>query len=396
MGKPGLHLTAVCEICKSTFRQARIDQIYCSSKCGGIAWRNRNEARIGTRTGVLPPRCRQCLSIFKRERRGQFYCSKTCCEKSYRERLKKRSKYGKGKSWASGTIKVDRAACVKCGNKFYCPPVRRRRSVSGDVFCSEKCRALVIAEKIKRNRPVLVCSWCGIEFTIPQCLRGRRKFCRDECRRAAKSAKPKACKQCGKMYVGPNQNYCSMACYGLSNTKSIKAKDKQCVCETCGKKFTGSSYDALKGMSRFCGRRCFAAYRSKTASASHSYAKGGRRTDLDGLYVRSSWEANYARYLNLRVSRGEISGWSYESDTFEFHKYKRGVRFYTPDFKVVLINGEIEYHEVKGYMDGRSATKLKRMVKHYPEVKVVLICKEEYWAIELSHSADIKLWERKK
>src|SRR5215471_1288173 len=61
---------------------------------------------------------------------------------------------------------------------------------------------------------------------------------------------------------------------------------------------------------------------------------GGRRKDLDDRYFRSSWEANYARYLNFLKSRGEIHDWQYESNTFWFHKIKRGTRSYTPDFKV--------------------------------------------------------------
>lgn len=86
----------------------------------------------------------------------------------------------------------------------------------------------------------------------------------------------------------------------------------------------------------------------------------GTREDL-GIYVRSRWEANYARYLNWLKSLGEIRDWKYEPDTFEFADIKRGTRFYTPDFKITEKNGETVYHEVKGWLDQRSATKLKRM-----------------------------------
>src|SRR3990167_6016438 len=62
--------------------------------------------------------------------------------------------------------------------------------------------------------------------------------------------------------------------------------------------------------------------------------------------------------------------WDYECKTFWFEKIKRGVRSYTPDF---YLKSENEYHEVKGWMDTRSITKLKRMKKYYPEVKMVVI-----------------------
>ena len=109
----------------------------------------------------------------------------------------------------------------------------------------------------------------------------------------------------------------------------------------------------------------------------HPNSHGGRRDDLGGLYVRSSWEANYARYLSFLVSNGEILGWEYEPDTFEF-PVKRGNIAYTPDFKIINSDGSVEYHEVKGYMDKDSAVKLKRMEKYYPTIKVVVIGKDEY------------------
>jgi hypothetical protein len=100
--------------------------------------------------------------------------------------------------------------------------------------------------------------------------------------------------------------------------------------------------------------------------------KQGFREDI-GIYVRSEWEAVYARYLNFLIKNKEIKSWEYEPKTFWFENIRRGVRSYTPDFLIINNNGSEEYHEVKGYMDSRSATKLKRMKKYYPEIKMVLI-----------------------
>jgi hypothetical protein len=121
--------------------------------------------------------------------------------------------------------------------------------------------------------------------------------------------------------------------------------------------------------------------------------RGGRRDDLGGQYFRSSWEANWARYLNWLKSIGEIRSWEFESKTFEFKGIKRGSRFYTPDFLVTNKDGSQEYHEIKGYMDARSATKLKRMKKYHPTVKVVLIDKGAYVATASKVCGLIPGWE---
>lgn len=104
---------------------------------------------------------------------------------------------------------------------------------------------------------------------------------------------------------------------------------------------------------------------------------GGRRADLGNVYFRSSWEANYARYLNWRMARGEVQLWEYEPKTFVFECIKRGTRAYTPDFRVVFPDGHVEWHEVKGWMDQKSRTRLARMTKYFPEEVVRLI--DETW-----------------
>lgn len=90
-------------------------------------------------------------------------------------------------------------------------------------------------------------------------------------------------------------------------------------------------------------------------------------------YFRSGWEMKYARYLqNIETLKG-IKKWEYEVDTFWFDKIKRGVRSYTPDFKIFHNDGSVEYHEVKGWMDAKSKTKLKRMKIYYPNIDVIVI-----------------------
>lgn len=95
---------------------------------------------------------------------------------------------------------------------------------------------------------------------------------------------------------------------------------------------------------------------------------GGRR-----FYFRSSWELKYANHLEWLKRIGVVVAWDYEVKTFWFDGEKRGVTNYTPDFEVVLNSGVTEYHEVKGWMDAKSKTKLRRMKKYHPGVVVRVI-----------------------
>lgn len=105
----------------------------------------------------------------------------------------------------------------------------------------------------------------------------------------------------------------------------------------------------------------------------YSRARGGRRADLGDVYFRSAWEANYARYLNFLVQRGEVLRWDYEPKTLTFDHIKRGTRAYIPDFRVEKPDGSHEWHEVKGWMDAKSKTRLARMARCYPDELVIVV-----------------------
>lgn len=109
---------------------------------------------------------------------------------------------------------------------------------------------------------------------------------------------------------------------------------------------------------------------------------GGQR-----CFFRSQWEANYAVYLQHLLETGKIRAWEHEPHTFWFERIRRGVRSYKPDFKVTTADGDIEWHEVKGYMDRKSQTKLNRMARYYPGETVVLIDSEAYAKIKRDYGA---------
>jgi hypothetical protein len=122
--------------------------------------------------------------------------------------------------------------------------------------------------------------------------------------------------------------------------------------------------------------------------------KGGWREIGDvKKYYRSTWEANYARYLEWLKRRGEIQSWRHEPKTFWFLNIKRGTRSYLPDFEVIENGGKAVYHEVKGWLDDKSRVKLQRMAKYYPQEKIILIDRAAYQSIAKTMKAIIRDWE---
>ena len=95
---------------------------------------------------------------------------------------------------------------------------------------------------------------------------------------------------------------------------------------------------------------------------------GGKRN-----FYRSRWEYRFALYLEFMKKHGHVSDWEHEPETFWFTKIKRGTNNYKPDFRVVFPSGVVEWFEVKGYMDAKSKTKIKRMAKYHPDVKLRVI-----------------------
>ncbi len=196
------------------------------------------------------------------------------------------------------------------------------------------------------------------------------------------------CQQCGKEFHAPfafKRKFCSLDCAYLSPERNVqKPKDRGMhVCEKCGEEFrllTGH------GLGRFCSQQC--------ACATNSYARSSWVVIGEKhFYARSRWEANYGRYLEWKRERGLIVQWDHEPDTFWFVDIKRGVRSYLPDYRVLNLDGSLEYHEVKGWMDKRSVTKLRRMKKYHPKVKIVLIDSARYQSLRKSVSAIVPGWE---
>lgn len=119
----------------------------------------------------------------------------------------------------------------------------------------------------------------------------------------------------------------------------------------------------------------------------YSRCKKGKITIGENtFFARSSWEANIAAYFEFLKNNKDIRDWEHEPKTFWFLEIKRGVRSYLPDFKIYKNDGSYYWVEVKGWMDAKSKTKLKRMNKYYPKEELDLIDAKRYNQIKKQSS----------
>jgi hypothetical protein len=95
--------------------------------------------------------------------------------------------------------------------------------------------------------------------------------------------------------------------------------------------------------------------------------------DKQPIYFRSSWEYYYAIFLEKLKQQKKIKDYFHEPKCFWFEDIKRGVRSYLPDFLIIHLDGSEEWVETKGLMCNKSITKMKRMAKYYPNVKIRLV-----------------------
>jgi hypothetical protein len=128
-------------------------------------------------------------------------------------------------------------------------------------------------------------------------------------------------------------------------------------------------------------------------------SKNGRRKCTIGgktYSFRSHWEVNYAHYLEQLKKQKAIVDWEYESQVFWFEGIRRGKTNYTPDFKVTYYGGRYEWREVKGWMSPGDKTKLKRMLKFFPEEVIKVIDGDWFKAHGKTLAGIVPGWSKKK
>lgn len=73
-------------------------------------------------------------------------------------------------------------------------------------------------------------------------------------------------------------------------------------------------------------------------------------------------EAAYAATLELRKAAGEVAWYRFEGVKLRLADNT----FYTPDFAVMLADGQLQCHEVKGFMQEDANVKIKVAAEMYP------------------------------
>jgi DNA polymerase III alpha subunit/intein/homing endonuclease len=94
------------------------------------------------------------------------------------------------------------------------------------------------------------------------------------------------------------------------------------------------------------------------------HRKGGFREDLNH-YVRSSWEADFARILKLHNLN-----YQYEPKTFKLQRASKEILHYTPDFYVPSQN---TFYEIKGFIRDLDQEKLELFQDQYPHINLIII-----------------------
>lgn len=144
-------------------------------------------------------------------------------------------------------------------------------------------------------------------------------------------------------------------------------------------------------------------FRGQRTPPSITVVHGGRkgfRPDISSkIEFKSSWEANYARFLT-QICRGVK--WEYEPKRFLFPievTRRFGLSIYTPDFAISYKNNDISHYiEIKGCKNIQSLPAVAKqkaflLKKYYPRIKLYFVTGEEYKIIERLYAHRIENWE---
>jgi predicted nuclease of restriction endonuclease-like RecB superfamily len=110
----------------------------------------------------------------------------------------------------------------------------------------------------------------------------------------------------------------------------------------------------------------------------------GPRKDLCNIEFRSSWEANFARILNLLGVQ-----WEYEPRRFYL-----GSTTYLPDFSLLSDNPwGVKWIEIKGLWHKGDKKRIKLFVNMYPDETIKVIAGKEYRKLAKKYGKLIPKWE---
>lgn len=89
-------------------------------------------------------------------------------------------------------------------------------------------------------------------------------------------------------------------------------------------------------------------------------------------------EAEYASMLEARKHAGEIAWYGFEAVKLRL----ADSTFYSPDFAVMLSNGQMELHEVKGFWQDDARVKIKVAAALFPFAFFGIEKRRGAWVVE--------------
>lgn len=89
-------------------------------------------------------------------------------------------------------------------------------------------------------------------------------------------------------------------------------------------------------------------------------------------------EKAYGAYLEGLKTQGSVAWFKFEGIKFRL----ADKTFYSPDFAVMLSNGEMEIHEVKGFWQDDARVKIKIAAEMYPFKFIAIQYKKKQWIRE--------------
>jgi len=167
------------------------------------------------------------------------------------------------------------------------------------------------------------------------------------------------CKKCGEPVITKAQAL--PVCDKCKSIKKPKKEKKKVFCVICNK-------EVLKHQRKTCSRECFAELNRRISVENY---KSGKFKILTGnvgvkghyykdLYLRSSWELEFAKYLD---SLGIV--YEYEKTRIDLKDCTYTPDFYIPSFKM--------YVEIKGWVKDTFLKKMDKLDKLYPELNLLVI-----------------------
>src|SRR5574343_799955 len=86
------------------------------------------------------------------------------------------------------------------------------------------------------------------------------------------------------------------------------------------------------------------------------------KTEMTAKSMCGTYNWEYSQFLETMRISGVIARWDYEPESLRL----AGATHYIPDFRVILPDGRIEFHEVKGRLRKEGNTKIKVAADQHP------------------------------